>query len=75
MRLDLFRNQDTDTDLLQDMLTEYISAFGMVNWNPSGCIADWLEFASGYAYRLDIRIASNIFEFCTTVTRPDSHQS
>ena len=44
MQLDLIRNQDTE--LLQDMHTEYISGFGMVNWNSSGCIADWLGFAS-----------------------------
>ena len=67
----------------------------------------WYRFASGYAYRIQIRIWSgklepfrmickliqicfriwiqtwyqdcfqvtNIFEFCATVTRPDSHQS
>ena len=63
MQFDLIRNQDTDTDLLQDMLTDFISGFGMVNWNPSGCIADWYRFASGYWYRLDIRIAFRLPTF------------
>ena len=63
MQVDLIRNQDTDTELLQDMLTDFKSGFGMVNWNPSGCIADWYRFASGYWYRLDIRIAFRLSTF------------
>ena len=45
------------------MLTDFKSGFGMVNWNPSGCIADWYRFASGYWYRLDIRIAFRLPTF------------
>ena len=77
MQLDIIRNQGTDTDLLQDMLTEFKSGFGMVNWNPSGCISDWYRFASGYWYRLDIRIAFRSptflnFEPHNLITSPDT---
>ena len=59
MRLDLIRNQDTDTDLLQYMLTGFRSGFWMVHWNP---LQDALHFDTYlfpyiYKYRIDVKVA------------------